>query len=102
MGGTGGEMGSQTFLNLIRRAPEHHRIDESVGTAVAQVRFGEAYPQPIVAIIVQRHVSRQFLPSQSTGLGRIGFQRHLLFDRAPLSWAEDFRRLSSVFRSGIV
>ena len=96
------EMRAQALAHLGGVAPQHHRVDEPVGSAVRQFSFGKADAQPVVAVIVEHHVARQLLPPERARLRRIGFQRNLLLGDQPLAGSEDACRLRSVLRRGVV
>ena len=58
MRGAGREVRPQAAPDRVGVAPQNHRIDEPVATAVGELSLGEALAQPAVAVVRQRHVAR--------------------------------------------
>src|SRR6266513_3825847 len=84
MRGAGREVRPQAALDRVRIAPQDHRIDEPVATAVGELSLSEALAQPAVAVVRQYHVTRQFLAPERPRLRGIGLEHYLLLHREPL------------------
>src|SRR4051812_14335517 len=51
MRGAGREVRPQAAPDRVGVAPQHHRIDEPVATAIGELDLGEALAQPTVAVV---------------------------------------------------
>ena len=102
MRGAGGKVRTQAALDRVGIAPQDHRIDEPVATAVGELSLGKALAQPAVAVVRQRHVARQFLAPERPRLRRIGLKRYLLLHREPLRWPKDRGGLGRMRRCHVI
>ena len=58
MRGAGREVRPQAAPDRVGVAPQDHRIDEPVTTAVGELGLGKTLAQPAVAVVRQHHVTR--------------------------------------------
>jgi hypothetical protein len=67
MRGADSEVRPQAAPDSVGGAPQDHRIDEPVATAVGELSLGEALAQPALAVIRQHHIARQLLAPERLG-----------------------------------
>ena len=82
--GARSQMRPQAAGNRRRIAPEYHRIDEPVRTAIGEVGFCEAQAQPVVPIVGQGHIAMQLSPGEAARRARVSLKANLLLDRQQL------------------
>src|SRR5579863_9132852 len=75
-----------------RIAGEHHRVEESVRPAASEFGLRETEPQPVVAIVGERHVAVHLSPGDCARGGRVRLEAHFLLDHEQLSWPQGVPR----------
>src|ERR1700679_3471210 len=78
--GAGFEMRPQAASDRCGVTPEHHRIDELVGTAIGKIGFCEADAQPVVAVVGHSHIAMQLMPAESASRSGVRLEANLLLD----------------------
>ena len=73
-----------------------------IGTAIGEIGFGEADPQPVVAVVGHGHVAMQFVPAETARRGGVCLKANLLLDHQQLVRPKSGSRFARMFGRHVI